>query len=182
MKRNSGFTLIELVVVIVILGILAAVAAPKFMDLQKDARVSALQGLAGNIKSAINLTYSKSVLKGDEGLASSYVCANNTQECIKDGTGVERINMVYGKPAYDNLDAALNIEATKVTRDNLNNITTDWAFYLVATQKAVYFMQQHMAASNFESIGTDSKQCAVKYVEASSKDKLPEVTVLDGGC
>lgn len=51
MKKSSGFTLIELVVVIVILGILAATAAPKFMDLQKDARISALNGLMGALKS-----------------------------------------------------------------------------------------------------------------------------------
>ena len=47
MKRQSAFTLIELVVVIVILGILALTAAPKFMELQSDARISALKGLEG---------------------------------------------------------------------------------------------------------------------------------------
>ena len=55
MRNNKGFTLIELVVVIVILGILAATAAPKFMDLQKDAKTSAIHGLQGAVKSAANI-------------------------------------------------------------------------------------------------------------------------------
>ncbi|GHY14243.1 MSHA biogenesis protein MshA [Vibrio cholerae] len=45
MKRQGGFTLIELVVVIVILGILAVTAAPRFLNLQGDARKASLQGL-----------------------------------------------------------------------------------------------------------------------------------------
>ena len=61
MRLQKGFTLIELVVVIVILGILAASAAPKFMDLQSDARKSALQGMQGAVKSAVSMTYSKSI-------------------------------------------------------------------------------------------------------------------------
>lgn len=48
MKRISGFTLIELVVAIVILGILSVVAAPKFLGLQSDARAAALKGLSGD--------------------------------------------------------------------------------------------------------------------------------------
>ena len=50
--KQKGFTLIELVVVIVILGILSAFALPRFLNLTTDARVAAIEGVAGSIKSA----------------------------------------------------------------------------------------------------------------------------------
>ena len=73
MKRQGGFTLIELVVVIVILGILAVTAAPRFLNLQSDARVSALQGLKGAMDGAAGIVYGKAAIAGIETIASSAV-------------------------------------------------------------------------------------------------------------
>ena len=61
---SSGFTLIELIVVIVILGILAVSAAPRFINLQSDARAATLKALMGAVKSANSMILGKAVIHG----------------------------------------------------------------------------------------------------------------------
>lgn len=64
LSKQRGFTLIELVVVIVILGILAATAAPKFIDLTGDAKSSVMQGVKGSIESAVSMVHAKAIISG----------------------------------------------------------------------------------------------------------------------
>ncbi len=63
-SRSRGFTLIELVVVIVILGILAVTAAPKFINLTSDAKIATLNSIKASMESTINLVKAKARAKG----------------------------------------------------------------------------------------------------------------------
>ncbi len=64
LNKQAGFTLIELIMVIVILGVLSAFALPRFADLGGNARTASINGLAGTIKAAANIAHAQSLAAG----------------------------------------------------------------------------------------------------------------------
>ncbi len=60
--KNNGFSLVGLIVVIVILGVLAVSAVPKFMGMATDTRVASLEGLQGALKTGVKIAFSKTLI------------------------------------------------------------------------------------------------------------------------
>lgn len=88
-KQQSGFTLIELVAVIVLLGILAVTALPRFVNLQGDARASVLEGVRSAVQGASSQVYAKSLITGTDAAATGSA----------DIGGGVTVDTVFGYPA-----------------------------------------------------------------------------------
>ncbi|KFZ37822.1 MSHA biogenesis protein MshA [Shewanella mangrovi] len=163
MQKQQGFTLIELVVVIIILGILAVVAAPKFINLQSDARYSTLQGLQASLQGANSLVYSKAAIAGSDKQSSA------TTVNLDASTAV---STVYGylDATEANFAKALEISAqttdTDVTTGNASS-TGDWLIY--SDDSTVKFWQNGAPAA-----------CALTYTPATSSS-LPQYALPANG-
>jgi prepilin-type N-terminal cleavage/methylation domain-containing protein len=121
-SSEQGFTLIELVIVIVILGILAAVAIPKYEDMQEQARSATLKGQLGSIRSAVAIQYGRNALNGSATFPILSGAIFGDGQIPKEP--VMRSNAVKTTPGVDNAGGWVYNQTTGMVLANLSAYST----------------------------------------------------------
>jgi MSHA pilin protein MshA len=162
--KQEGFTLIELVIVIVILGILSVTAASKFLNLQRDARISALQGLKGEMTGAANQLHPKTILAGIDTQVSSAITIEG-----------DKIHIVYGYPKADAANAWNHLMNQTFIDSQFNDTTpSDWYFHNDTGKPFITFMHKSKKYSQ--------DNCHIKYSEAINVNTPPIFEFVSTGC
>ena len=180
MKKQNGFTLIELVVVIIILGILAVTAAPKFINLQSDARESTVQGVKAALQGANTLVFSKAAIQGKETSTGSVVL-NNMGSVV---TTVDiSVTTAYGyldssatvADTITNLEKAMDVTFQALADDTIVVTGSEWGVSSTATSFKI--VPQGRTATD-----TAVSACHMKYTVPTSATVSPKYEVVDTGC
>lgn len=159
MQKSKGFTLVELVIVIVILGILSAVALPRLINLKDEAYVSSIKGTVAAINSTNVMVYAKTALSGMDVGAS-----------VMDIGDLKGVHLMNGFLAADPLTISAVLSLNAATSDDLSDVKgKDWILTPIAATETT------PARVNIRQAGAPLS-CNVIYTAASRKG-VPSFTV-----
>lgn len=157
--RQAGFTLVELVIVITILGVLAAVALPRFTSLQGDARAAKANAFAGSIKAAAAQVRAAAMVK-------AVVCTASSQSVVLEGGTVNLVNCYPAASATNGIFDAANIDdASSSNKDGV-----------IVSFPSVSSGDPGKAVLQIAGANTPAN-CAVEYTEATAASASNNYTI-----
>ena len=166
--QQAGFTLVELVTVILILGVLAAVALPRYADLQGKARAAKVAGVLGSIKAASALVKATAMANGTScGTAS--VTSSGATGVTLEGTAID-LNYCYAQ-ALGTLGTGILAAANVQSTDN-------WVIDASHTGGATGASIVQIDLSD----ATTPASCSISYTSPSSATTAPTITSTVTGC
>lgn len=183
--QQKGFTLIELIIVIVVLGILAVTAAPQFLNFSTDARESTLQGLQGSVKAASDIVYGKSLIAGNSGIEKEKCGEAGDEACKADGFEVS-----FGYPVADlsaaGATAGLNTIFAAIQNSDWDFASADLAtattFSATVPPGSIAIFPKELPTATWSAAAGSEKGCFLLYTEAASAGEQPKVTITTDGC
>lgn len=167
-STQTGFTIVELIALIIILGILFATAVPKLINLRAEANISGLQSMGTLILSNANLVNSKSFIKGLQNQAKT--------DLDIDEDGVNDVEIVYGYPSGHRINGIPKLMGA--------DFSTEWTWSANASNTTFWLTTAKLGKRSglyVNNTAVQASNCYILYTQATNSMK-PKISYVTSGC
>lgn len=181
-SKQSGFTLIELIIVIIILGVLSTTALPKFLNFSSDANKAVLQAMGGTILSFSTQVYAKAVITNQQNKAATNIDL--------DGDNTADIAIVYGYPSgtrngNGTASGTTSVGSVGIAGNMGSSFETDWAWSANNNNSILFLTTSSIAGTSGQKVNRNPisiTNCYLTYTQSSGVGELPEITYFLDDC